>query len=98
MKEYLGLLKKKKKSRGQEIEIRLAKADLLNQGDRYVEAPTGLPTYAFVSKSQTNNLKQKRAQSKKPFEATKEKKRLQKPFVWTYGGKSNNAKYYEIVK
>lgn len=48
MKEYPGLLKKK--SSGQEIEIktRLAKADLLNQGDRYVEAPTGLPTYAFV--------------------------------------------------
>ena len=50
MKEYPGLLKKKKKSRGQETErkTRLAKADLLNQGDRYVEAPTGLPTYAFV--------------------------------------------------
>ena len=41
---------KKKKSRGQETEIktRLAKGDLLNQGDRYMEAPTGLPTYAFV--------------------------------------------------
>lgn len=50
MKEYLGLLKKKKKSRGQEIEIktRLAKAGLLNLGDRYVEAPTGPPTCAFV--------------------------------------------------
>ena len=48
MKEYPGLFKKK--SRGQETEIktRLAKADLLNQGDRYAEAPTGLPTYAFV--------------------------------------------------
>ena len=48
MKEYPGLLKKK--SRGQETEIktRLAKADLLNQGDRNVEAPTSLPTYAFV--------------------------------------------------
>ena len=41
---------KKKKSRGQETEIktRLAKGDLLNQGDRYMEAPTGLPTYEFV--------------------------------------------------
>ena len=48
IKEYLGLLKKK--SGGQEIEIktRLAKADLLNLGDRYMEAPTVLPACAFV--------------------------------------------------
>lgn len=47
-KEYLGLLKKK--SGGQEIEIktRLAKANLFNLGNRYKEAPTVLPTCAFV--------------------------------------------------
>ena len=46
IKEYLGLLKKKIKEI--EIKTRLAKADLLNLGDRYMEAPTVLPACAFV--------------------------------------------------
>lgn len=46
IKEYLGLLKKKIKEI--EIKTRLAEADLLNLGDRYMEAPTVLPACAFV--------------------------------------------------
>lgn len=46
IKEYLGLLKKKIKEI--EIKTRLAEADLLNLGDRYMEAPIVLPACAFV--------------------------------------------------